>query len=83
MCACVYSLSHVAFGGGVEGGHLHGAGELWSHLKQHFLKGVELAALCVHVVLVHLERDSRLVKPQYSIIRFFTMDEQLIVFHLY
>lgn len=52
-----YSLSHVAFGGGVEGSHLDRAGVLWSHLKQHLLEGVELAALCIHVVLVDLEYE--------------------------
>lgn len=51
----VYSLSHVAFGGGVEGGHLHCAGVLWSHLKQDLFEGVKLGALCVHIILVDLK----------------------------
>lgn len=53
-CVATDLLSHEAFGGGVEGGQLHNTGVLWSHLKQNLLKGVELATLRVHVILVHL-----------------------------
>lgn len=52
-----HSLAHVAFGGGVEGGQLHCAGILWSHLKQHFLEGVKLIVF-VHIILVDLRTNS-------------------------
>lgn len=55
-----YSLSHVALGGGMEGGHLHLAGKLWSQLEQNLLKGVKLAAVCVDVILVDLQRKTSL-----------------------
>lgn len=55
-----YSLSHVAFGGGVEGGHLHCAGVLWTHLKQHLLKRVKFTALCIHIILVDLKWENSL-----------------------
>lgn len=54
-----YSLSHVAFGGGVEGSHLHCTGVLWSHFKQHLLKGVKLIVL-IHIVLVDLKLGEQL-----------------------
>ena len=41
----------------MEGGQLHSAGVLWSHLKQHLLKGVEITILCVHIILVHLGEE--------------------------
>lgn len=65
MCMCVRvrfsgdSLSHVALGGGVEGGQLDRAGVLGPHLEQHLLKRVELIVL-VHVVLVDLKTRERL-----------------------
>ena len=59
MCLCLfsYSLSHVALGGGVEGGQLHCTGVLWSHLKQHLLKGVKLVVL-IHIILVDLDQEN-------------------------
>ena len=53
-----YSLSHVALGGGVERHQLHAVRVLGSHLKQNLLEGVELAALCVHVVLIDLGHNN-------------------------
>lgn len=55
------SLSHVAFGGGMKGDQLHDVRVLWPHLIEHLLEGVELAVLCVHIVLVHLK--ARQVHP--------------------
>lgn len=55
---CSRLLSHVALRGGVEGGHLHGAGILRSHLKQNLFEGVKLAALSVHVILVDLPEEN-------------------------
>ena len=51
-------LSHVALGGGVERHQLYSVGVLWSQLKQHLLKGMELTTLRIHIILVHL-RDRR------------------------
>lgn len=59
LCLPGYSLSHVAFGGGVEGGHLHCTRVLWSHLKQHLLKGLKLTALCVHIILIDLKIEKK------------------------
>lgn len=61
MHAYIYghSLSHVAFRGGVEGGQLHCAGILWSHLKQHFLKWVK-CIIFVHIILVDLKEENAL-----------------------
>lgn len=53
-CVSGDSLSDVALGGGVEGGQFYRVGVLRPHLKQNFLKGVELIVL-VHVVLVDLK----------------------------
>ena len=47
------SLSHVAFGSGHEGRQLHSI-VVRTHLHQDFLEGVELTALGVDIVLVHL-----------------------------
>ena len=47
------SLSHVAFGSGHEGRQLHSV-VARTHLHQDFLEGVELTALGVDIVLVHL-----------------------------
>lgn len=58
-----HSLSHVAFGGGVEGGQLHCAGILWSHLKQHFLERVK-RVIFVHVILVDLKEENILKAPK-------------------
>lgn len=52
-------LSHVTLGGGVERSQLYCFGILWSHLKQYLFKGVELAPLSVHIILVHLESGDR------------------------
>lgn len=60
------SLSHVALGGGMEGGHLHLAGKLWAQLEQNLLKGVELAAVCVDVILVDLRQRNSLVKKHWT-----------------
>lgn len=43
----------------MEGGQLHRAGILWSHLKQHFLKRVE-GVILVHVILVDLKEENTL-----------------------
>lgn len=59
MSVSSYSLSHVAFGGGVKGGHLHCIGVLWSHLKQHLLEGVKLTVL-IHILLVDLKWENSL-----------------------
>lgn len=52
-----HSLPHVTFGCGVEGGQLHCAGVLWSHLKQDLLEGVELASVSIHIILVDLQQE--------------------------
>lgn len=38
----------------MEGGQLHRVGVVRPHLKQNLFKGVELATIRVHVILVHL-----------------------------
>lgn len=43
----------------MEGGQLHRAGVLRPHLKQDFFERVELAAVGVHVVLVHLTGEEK------------------------
>lgn len=52
-------LSHVALGGGVERCQFYSVRVLWSQLKQHLLKGMELATLRIHIILVHLEERDR------------------------
>ena len=44
------------FGAGHKGSQLHVAVRL-PKLHQHFLEGVELAPISVHIVLVHLQHE--------------------------
>lgn len=43
----------------MEGGQLHCAGKLWSHLKQHFLERVK-RVIFVHIILVDLKEENTL-----------------------
>ena len=74
------SLSHVAFGSGHEGRQLHSV-VVRTHLHQDFLEGVELTALGVDIVLVHLY-----IKQSHHIVLvhlYLKQSHHIVLVHLY